>query len=125
MQDLPEQSVHHPPIAVTNANTSRLQWALRKAKGQIEKPADEDLKKPYISEGIPSPSTSSDSLDVGDLKQALGAVYAEGGLTRDYAPIAEYEGRHRWDPRAEWTEAEERMLVRRVSNHINTEIFLI
>jgi hypothetical protein len=103
------------PIATGATNTSLLQRALRKAKGQIEKPLVEDLKTPYHSEGIPTPSTSSNSLDIGHLKQALGAVYAEGGLTRDYAPIAEYEGRHRWDPRAEWTGAEEKRLVRRVS----------
>ena len=79
-------------------NISLLQRALRKVKEQIEKLLVEDLKTPYHSEGIPTPSTSSNSLDIGDLKQALGAVYAEGGLTRDYSPIAEYEGRHRWDP---------------------------
>jgi hypothetical protein len=89
---------------------------LHKAKGQIDKPLNEDLKRLYSSEQTPTPSTSSDSLDIDDLKQALAAVYAERALTRDYAPIAEYEGRHRWDPRAQWTESEEKKLVRRVSN---------
>jgi hypothetical protein len=117
MAEMWAPSVDDAPIVASATQTSRLQRVLRKAKGQIENPVDEDLKKPYISEGNPTPSTSSDSLDIGDLKQALGAVYAEGGLTRDYAPIAAYEGRHRWDPRAEWTEAEEKRLVRRVRNH--------
>mgnify|MGYP003623076959 CR=1 FL=1 len=73
--------------AASNAHTSRLQRALRKAKGQVEKPVDEDLKRPYASEVDHTPSTSSESLDIGDLKQAQGEVYAEGGLTRNYAPM--------------------------------------
>jgi hypothetical protein len=43
-----------------------------------------------------------------------GGVLAEGGSLEFYEPIAEYEGRHRYDPLAEWTEKEEKLLVRRV-----------
>lgn len=46
--------------------------------------------------------------------QGSGA-FAEGGFMKHYAPIDAYEGRHRWDPNAQWTEAEEKKLVRRVS----------
>jgi hypothetical protein len=117
MVELWAPAVDDVPVAANATHVSCLQRALHKAKRQIEKPLYGDLKRPFSSEQTPTPSTSSDSLDIGDLKQALGAVYAEGGLTRDYAPIAEYEGRHRWDPRAQWTESEEKKLVRRVSNH--------
>jgi len=110
------------PSVVSATPASRLQRALRKAKGQIETPVAEDLKAPYHSKSVPTPSTSSDSLDIGDLKQALGIVYAEGGLTRDYAPIAKYEGRHRWDPRAQWTNAEEKRVVRKVSSKRNFKV---
>lgn len=116
MAEMWAPSVDDVPFVASVAPTSCLQRALRRAKGQIEKPEIEDLKTPYHSEGVPTPSASSDSLDIGDLKQALGAVHAEGGLTRNYAPIAEYEGRHRWDPRAEWTNAEEKRVVRKVSS---------
>lgn len=41
-------------------------------------------------------------------------VLAAGGSLEFYEPIPEYEGRHRYDPLAEWTEKEEKQLVRRV-----------
>jgi len=123
MAELWAPSADDVPIVVNATYSSRLQRVLRKAKGQIEKPADEEPRNPYSSAEILTRSTSSDSLDIGDIKQALGAVYAEGGLTRDYAPIAEYEGRHRWDPRAEWTEFEEKRLVRRVRPPLNTVMY--
>lgn len=41
-------------------------------------------------------------------------VLAGGGSVELYAPIPEYEGKHRYDPTAEWTEQEEKVLVRRV-----------
>lgn len=43
-----------------------------------------------------------------------GGVLAGGGSVELYAPIPEYEGKHRYDPTAEWTEKEEKVLVRRV-----------
>lgn len=45
---------------------------------------------------------------------ATSGVLAAGGSLEFYEPIAEYEGRHRYDPLAEWTEKEEKLLVRRV-----------
>lgn len=43
-----------------------------------------------------------------------GEVFAVGADVQLYEPIAQYEGRHRYDPTAEWTEKEEKKLVRRV-----------
>lgn len=35
---------------------------------------------------------------------------------RFYKPIPEYEGYHRWDPEFEWTEEEEKKVVRKVTS---------
>lgn len=43
-----------------------------------------------------------------------GDTFAVGGSAELYEPIPEYEGRHRYDPTAEWTAKEEKKLVRRV-----------
>ncbi|KAK5661169.1 hypothetical protein OQA88_11060 [Cercophora sp. LCS_1] len=44
-------------------------------------------------------------------KQAEGEAFASGGETRFYGPIDSFEGRHRWDPKAEWTEQEEKQVA--------------
>lgn len=41
-------------------------------------------------------------------------VFASGADAALYAPIDDYEGRHRYDPSAQWTPAEEHRLVRRL-----------
>lgn len=46
---------------------------------------------------------------------ADGSVFTDPRTENIYAPIAKYEGAHRFDPKATWSEAEERALVRRVS----------
>lgn len=81
---------------------------------------------PLSSEGAVGITTAS---DVKNLKSAQGsissksleshnfgsgAVFAEGTHLQYHEPIAEYEGRHRYDPTAQWTEAEEKKLVRKV-----------
>lgn len=50
----------------------------------------------------------------GRAAQTDGEVFAVGADVKVYEPIAKYEGRHRYDPTAEWTEKEEKKLVRRV-----------
>lgn len=42
------------------------------------------------------------------------ATFAAGGGNRFYKPIAKYEGTHRYDPQLEWTEHEEKALIRRL-----------
>lgn len=46
-----------------------------------------------------------------------GDAFVGGASQELYEPIPEYEGRHRYDPSAEWTEKEEKTLVRKVSLH--------
>ncbi len=45
---------------------------------------------------------------------ADGSVFIDSRTANIYAPIEKYEGAHRFDPKATWTEAEELSLVRRV-----------
>ena len=47
-------------------------------------------------------------------KQAKGETFLDGGNARYYKPIDTYEGRHRWDPNAEWTPEEEKRIIRKV-----------
>lgn len=49
------------------------------------------------------------------LGESDGGVFAVGGNIDSYKPIEKYEGAHRYDPLFQWTEAEEKRLVRRVS----------
>jgi hypothetical protein len=52
----------------------------------------------------------------GDLETSTvdGSVFADSRAADVYVPIEKYEGRHRFDPKATWTEEEEARLVRRV-----------
>ena len=72
---------------------------------------------------IPS-HLESDSSTSGSLKEDLetNAYNTKGESVFDdtraadfYKPIEKYEGRHRFDPSATWSDDEERRLVRRVS----------
>jgi hypothetical protein len=122
MADLPPPDT---PAVPSVPSASRVQRFLRKARGQIEKPVNQNLQfeQRINSKGGESDSGSDHGASLGDTKQLAGAAYAEGGLTKFYAPIPEYEGRHRWDPTAEWTDAEEKRLVRRVSLNIYLIIY--
>ena len=61
-------------------------------------------------------SSGSDSDNLSDVskKYVSSSVYAAGVAAESYEPIPEYEGRHRYDPSAEWTQKEEKRLVRKV-----------
>ena len=49
-----------------------------------------------------------------DLKAITAANESVDSLEKFYVPIERYEGRHRYDPSATWTEAEEKSLIRRL-----------
>ncbi len=61
-------------------------------------------------------STDADSIRA--LKQIEGEAFASGGETRYYEPIDSYEGKHRWDPKAEWTTTEEKHVIRKLDMRI-------
>ncbi|KAL2105346.1 hypothetical protein VUR80DRAFT_8526 [Thermomyces stellatus] len=80
---------------------------------QVDAPSDYDSKA-IASASVTAPSVSTQA----DHHVSSGGVYAAGGSTRYYRPIPEYEGLHRWDPNAEWTEKEEKRLVRKLDYRI-------
>lgn len=49
-----------------------------------------------------------------ELRQEKGTFEASEGH-HFYRPIDSYEGLHRWDPNFQWTESEEKKIVRKVS----------
>ena len=62
--------------------------------------------------------THRDLEAIREAKQSEGTTFATGGHVRYYEPIDAYEGKHRWDPKAEWTEQEERKIVRKLDLRI-------
>lgn len=80
-----------------------------------EKPTPEDsiASKDQVQESV------SEKLGTQTLHHRKGDAFVGGGATELYEPIPEYEGRHRYDPSAEWTEKEEKRLVRKVSIFIS------
>lgn len=91
---------------------------LKRARGVVETPQETTAKT--VTEGSDSTPASDTGSVSGNEKQGRSDTYAEGGLTKFYEPIPEYEGRHRWDPHAEWTEAEEKKLIRKVDSTVPT-----
>ncbi|KAF6837829.1 phthalate transporter [Colletotrichum musicola] len=61
-----------------------------------------------------------------DFKQGSSAeVWAVGGSAQLYEPIPEYEGRHRYDPTAEWSEKEEKKLATQLDYKICSWVCLM
>jgi hypothetical protein len=57
---------------------------------------------------------SKGDFDTNVTETADGSVFNDLRTADIYAPIEKYEGTHRFDPKATWTEEEELSLVRRV-----------
>ncbi|KAI9804247.1 MAG: hypothetical protein M1833_007054 [Piccolia ochrophora] len=62
------------------------------------------------SKGSPAASTNAEYPQTN--------TFATAGLTQHYAPISSYEGAHRYDPKFEWTDKEEKRLVRKLDKRI-------
>lgn len=58
------------------------------------------------------------STDDGSLTHASGAHIGRDRLADVIAPHDNYEGKHRFDPTATWTEAEERAVVRKCDTYL-------
>lgn len=52
-------------------------------------------------------------------------AFAGGGSLEACQPIPEYEGRHRYDRKAQWTEEEEKKLVRKLDYRICSWVCLM
>lgn len=59
-------------------------------------------------------SDSASTSDASTNKPLNSSVFISGGSVDHYEPIPEYEGRHRYDPTAQWTPQEEKVLVKKV-----------
>ncbi|KAJ5566593.1 hypothetical protein N7535_008231 [Penicillium sp. DV-2018c] len=70
-----------------------------------------DLKEVSVSITTKAPTPTK-------TQHGTSGVLAAGGAIEYYEPIPEYEGRHRYDPDAQWTEKEEKKLVRRIDYRI-------
>ncbi|PYH93786.1 MFS general substrate transporter [Aspergillus ellipticus CBS 707.79] len=84
-------------------------------------PTDDDTKKtPDV--GLKSGSSSS-SLAISDhraIKYVGDGAFDTSEDPRFYKPIPEYESAHRWDPYFEWTEEEEKALIRKIDWRVCT-----
>lgn len=74
----------------------------------------------YDAKAVPQVTSTSDSdssSSFGDRRGYIKPVDCAFDTTEDpryYKPIPEYEGAHRWDPDFEWTEEEEKAVVKKV-----------
>ncbi|KAK8146705.1 hypothetical protein G3M48_002720, partial [Beauveria asiatica] len=64
-------------------------------------------------DNLGSNSDSASTSEASAKDGLYGNVFVNGGSAQHYEPIPEYEGRHRYDPKAEWTRKEEKRLVRK------------
>ncbi|TDZ21412.1 putative transporter [Colletotrichum orbiculare MAFF 240422] len=71
------------------------------------------------------PLVDDDVAAASDSKQASSGVWAVGASSPAFEPIPEYEGRHRYDPKATWSEQEEKKLVRRLDYRICSWVCLM
>lgn len=60
-------------------------------------------------------SSSASSSYIAPKRAAENGAFDATEDPRYYKPIPTYEGIHRWDPEFEWTEEEEKKVVRKVS----------
>ena len=92
-----------PPSFIKKSSAPDLARFLPRFRGQDDKQAA--FASTTKTGSLPE-SSSKDGNDT--------SVDEADKLQKFYEPIASYEGRHRYDPTAQWTEQEERTLVRRV-----------
>ena len=88
---------------------------LRKIKGQ------RDESTPFSQNNIPTSEASSESAEFSDDSKGDTAntrINEETRLEQYYVPIDTYEGKHRYDPKAQWSPQEERKLVRKLDYKI-------
>ncbi|KAL2857226.1 major facilitator superfamily domain-containing protein [Aspergillus pseudoustus] len=85
-----------------------------------------EKKIPTVSETrTPSQETIAEPYPSKQQRYREGDAYVGGGAVELYEPIPEYEGRHRYDPSAEWTKDEEKRLVRRLDYRICSWVCLM
>ncbi|KAM3538804.1 hypothetical protein ARSEF1564_008281 [Beauveria bassiana] len=76
-------------------------------------------------DNLGSNSDSANTSEASAKDRLYGNVFVNGGSAQHYEPIPEYEGRHRYDPKAEWTPKEEKRLVRKLDYRICSWVCLM
>lgn len=71
-----------------------------------------------VPSSVKSTRSSSDEGEHANENTIYGSVFSDSRAQEFYKPIEKYEGRHRFDMHATWSEQEEKSLVRRVSSCI-------
>ena len=95
------------PLAPQHAASGAARF-IRRLRGQP------DAKETAFAIDLARSETSSETF-AGDVNcKGTTDSTDDTSLEKYYVPIDSYEGRHRYDPRAKWTEEEERALVRRL-----------
>ncbi|KAL5001224.1 major facilitator superfamily domain-containing protein [Aspergillus recurvatus] len=87
---------------------------------QITAPVDDETKKGPDAVVESAASSDAGNKDRRRFKEYNEAAFDQSEDPRFYKPIPEYEGIHRWDPDFDWTEEEEKRLVRKVDWRICT-----
>lgn len=76
----------------------------------------------FVPVNVPSTAkstrSSSDEDEHANENTIYGSVFSDSRAQDFYKPIEKYEGRHRFDMHATWSEDEEKNLVRRVSTYL-------
>lgn len=80
----------------------------------ITAPVDKGTKKGPDAVVESDGSSESGNKDRRRYKEFNEAAFDQSEDPRFYKPISEYEGIHRWDPDFDWTEDEEKRLIRKV-----------
>lgn len=73
-----------------------------------------DISYVSVDAGLESETSSLVQSSGSSLVKNENNVFASPEATELYKPVAGFEGTHRFDPNATWTQAEEAALVRRV-----------
>lgn len=77
-------------------------------------PVDDETKKGPDAIIDSDVSSSLEGKDRRRFKEFNESAFEQTEDPRFYKPIPEYEGIHRWDPDFDWTEEEEKRLIRKV-----------
>jgi len=107
---------HDPSSSKLDPSVAKLARLLPRWRGQEDKQAAfaSTPESTYLSKS----SSKDTSVDQGRTDGDDTSVKEVDKLKKFYAPIAAYEGRHLYDTTVQWTEQEERTLVRRVRSWI-------
>ena len=89
---------------------------LRRGFGGGGKEGPSTFSGPAPAEHVSSSPSLDSNLKEADIKETERDLDDGSSAEHDaYVPIHNYEGRHRYDPKAEWTPEEEKRLIRKVN----------